>query len=232
MDNIIKRVEAQIREFSPNKHILQAIDEWNIWLPPSEKSISMHHVTYTMRDALYVASVLAVFYRNCNTAGMGNLAQMVNVLPLIETNQTAAIATAIFHPFVLFTQMGNTVLKTEVDSESYDSLELDASMQAHSAVPYLDALATRNDENTHVTILLINRYPFEKLDVSIHFADDESYSPVSSLELSSKLPGSYNSYQNPSAVTIRDGKLPTFKDGVWKTRLKPASVRMVEFKLK
>ncbi len=232
MDNIIKRVEAEISEFSPDKHILQAIDEWNVWLPPSAKSLSMHRVTYTMRDALYVASVLATFYRNCNTTGMTNLAQMVNVLPLIETNDTAAIATAIFHPFVLFTQMGNSVLKAEIDSETFDSLELDASVQAHSAVPYLDALATSNDENQVVSVLLINRYPFEKLEVSVHFADGKSYIPVSSLELSAKLPGSYNSFQNPTAVTIRDGKLPVFKDGVWKSQLKPASVRLVEFKLK
>lgn len=231
IEMVLKRVEKQIKEYSINQNVLQAVDEWNLWLPPREKNVSMHHVTYTMRDALYVASVLITFYRNCQTVGMANIAQMVNVLPLIETNSSDAIATSIFYPFVLFSQMESQVLHCKIESEEFDSPELDQTVVAHSNVPYLDGLATLSPDGKCLKLLLINRYPLDQLSVSIDMPGTSSLRPVSALELSAKSSESFNSYEKPTNVTIRDGKMPEMNSGRWMLRMKPCSIYMLEFAL-
>lgn len=90
MEHLERCVYDGIWTMDGNKQILQSVDEWNLWLAPSEKNVSMHQVTYTMRDALYVSSVLITFFKHCKSVGMANLVQMVNVLPLIQTNKNAA----------------------------------------------------------------------------------------------------------------------------------------------
>ena len=65
IETYIHRINQQIIDAGFEGKIFQALDEWNVWLPPKQGEISMHRVTYTMRDALYVASTLAVLFRQC-----------------------------------------------------------------------------------------------------------------------------------------------------------------------
>ncbi len=229
MEWIIKRVEQQIHEYSPGRQILQAIDEWNLWLPPHEKNVSMHHVTYTMRDALYTASVLITFLKNCHTVGMANLAQLVNVLPLIQTNEKAAIATSIFYPFILFSQLQNNIINLTIESECFNTKYVDINMVAHTNVPYLDAVATCSDDDQKICLILVNRYPFHKMKVSIDLRSFKDIKPVHALQIHANAPEVYNTFQKPNNVRISDAKHPVVKDNCWEVILKPCSVYFVEF---
>lgn len=226
---IIRRVERQIQEFSPGRQILQAVDEWNLWLPPREKNVSMHHVTYTMRDALYTSSVLITFLKNCHTVGMANLAQLVNVLPMIQTNQNAAIATSIFYPFILFSELQDNIINSTVVSECFNSQYVDINMVAHDHVPYLDAVATCNDENSKISVILVNRYPFHRLKVSMHLKSFKDLKPAHALQIHASTPEVYNTFRKPDAIRISDAKLPALKENCWEVTLKPCSIYFVEF---
>ena len=228
IEKILNRVDKQIQQFSPNKQILQSVDEWNLWLAPSEKNVSMHHVTYTMRDALYISSVLITFFKHCKSVGMANLAQMVNVLPLIQTNKNAAIATAIFYPFVLFGQMQTTVLHSEIVCETFNSHEQAVNLLAHKNVPYLDGLAAINQENSKLTLLLVNRYPLNRLKVNIHLDKQSKFTPVNAMQIHASAPGAYNSFTDPNQVRISDARLPVHKENELQVTLKPCSVYFVE----
>jgi alpha-N-arabinofuranosidase len=131
IDSYIKKIEKQIERYSPNHRVLQALDEWNVWLPPLEGATSMHEVTFTMRDAIYVASTLAVLYRNNRAIEIANLAQLVNVLPLIKTNSNSAIATAIFYPFLLYGQMESNIIDVSINSPTFSSQPLGENISAH-----------------------------------------------------------------------------------------------------
>lgn len=232
IEEIITRVEAQIQRYAGGKTILQAVDEWNLWLPPREENVSMHHVTYTMRDSLYAASVLLTFFKHSHTVGMANLAQLVNVLPLIETNAGIAIATAMFYPFVVFRQMQPIVLKTEVKSETFNSAKQASNLLAHTNVPYVDVLATVNEEHSALTLLLINRHPFNKAEIDIKIvAHDFGVSPVQSLQIHAPTPEAFNSITKPNRIRLTDAPLPVDKNGVLNITLKPCSVYFVEFKM-
>lgn len=225
IETYTRRIEKQIAHFSPNKKVLQALDEWNVWLPPLPGESSMHQVTYTMRDALYVASTLAAFYRLSNTMGMTNLAQMVNVLPLIKTNPTSAIATTIFYPFILFSQMDKRVVKTMCVSPTFDSLAIGPNIAAHQNVPWLDALLTCDDNQKHLTLLLVNRQPEKRL--SVEFSLDAEV--VNVLEIKSAHPLDANTFAHPHKVKITSGKQPRKSDSVYRSMMAPASITMIEF---
>lgn len=230
IENIIARVDAQIRHYAGDRLIQQAIDEWNLWLPPREENVSIHRVTYTMRDSLYAASVLMTFFKHSQSVGMSSFAQLVNVLPLIETNAETAIATAMFLPFVLFNQMQHIVLKTDVQSDTFESGEQAVNLLAHSKVPFVDALATGNDDRSIVTLMIVNRHPFHKTEVNIQIDTlGSSLAPIQSLQIYAPSPEAFNSFEKPNRIKLANAPLPVEKNDVLKARLKPCSVYFVEF---
>ncbi len=230
IERILDRVEKQIDEYAPGKNILQAVDEWNLWLPPREKNVSMHNVTYTMRDALYAASTLIAFYRRCQTVGMANLAQLVNVLPLIQTDANSAIATAMFYPFVLFSQMQSNVVRCDINSETFNSPELSINMQAHKDVPYLDALATISEDRRNLTLILVNRYPGNRLEIDLNL-EQSNAAVKNSLQITSSSPGAFNSFSHPDKIRISDAPAPKFESGRYRMVLKPCSVYFIAFEI-
>jgi len=227
MEGIIRRVESQITQSELSRPVLQAVDEWNLWFPPREKNVSMHNVTYTMRDALYVASVLSSFFKQSRTVGMANLAQLVNVLPLIQTNAQSAIATAIFYPFILFAQMKPWVVHPVIECETFSSRALDINVLAHEYVPYLDSVAGTNEDGSVLTLVLVNRYPVNRLKVALDLGTD-GYTPKNALSLSAVSPEAFNSFSNPYMVRLSVAKKPVKKGNLFQVSLKPCSVYFVE----
>lgn len=226
---ILDRVEKQLQAYSGGKTILQAVDEWNLWLPPREKNVSMHSVTYTQRDSLYIASTLIMFFKHFQTVGMANLAQLVNVLPLIYTDKTMATATALFYPFVLFNQMHNRLVSTENRSETFDSTRLSINMGAHQNVPYLDELATISEDGKTLTVILVNRYPINRLEVSIDLG--ASGSIKNAMHIAAPSPGSFNDHTHPNRIRISDVRTAKNVQGTFRIVLKPCSVYFLEFEL-
>ena len=87
-------------------------------------------VQYTMRDALYTAGMLNVFQRQSKNLTLANLAQMVNVLPLIVTNQRQSYATPIYYPFEMYRHMEPVAMEVALDSPVYESQAL-GNIEAH-----------------------------------------------------------------------------------------------------
>ena len=225
----IERIHKQIVSAGLQNKITQALDEWNVWLPPKHGETSMHHVTYTMRDALYVASTLATFYRNSNTVGMANLAQLVNVLPLIQTSSEIAIATALYYPFILFAQMFNHVVSSQVSSKTFSNLPMGPNINTHSDVPYLDTVVTMDEKGEKLAAILINRDAIQRMQVTVKFEPGSTFHPKSTLCIKTRHPLAANSFQDPYRVKITDGKPPTSKGEFWEITMEPASIYFVEF---
>lgn len=199
---IIHRVAAEISAAGHAGTITQSIDEWNVWLPPRPDATSMHQVTYTLRDALYVAGIINVMWRNCQQVGIATLAQLVNVLPLVKTNETTAFATTIYYPFVLAAKMGAEFLETKQDSPVFESQEISKNIKAHSSVPYLDVTATRKNDRT-LSVLAINRHPENRMELVLEVAG-RSIQRISQIEsVQGASPLSFNDFSNPNQVGIK-----------------------------
>ncbi len=225
----IERVHKQIVAAGLQNKVTQALDEWNVWLPPKHGETSMHHVTFTMRDALYVASTLATLYRNGNAVGIANLAQLVNVLPLIQTNNDIAVATTIYYPFIIFAQMFNHVVSLQVSSQTFVNLQMGPNINTHTEVPYLDAVASIDEKGDKLTAIFINRDPIQRMQVTIKFESGSTFQPRSTLCIKANHPLASNSFQNPHRVRITSGKSPALKGESLALTMEPASIYFVEF---
>jgi alpha-N-arabinofuranosidase len=228
-EKIIKRVGSEIQNSLAKGRVTQCIDEWNIWLPPGDKAKSLHQVAYTMRDSLYVGGIINTLFRNFKFVDIANLAQLVNVLPLIKTNDKTAIATAIYYPFVLASEMEDQVLETTIESPAFNSTEIGLNVQAHENVPYLDVSAAQSEDAETTTLLIINRHPEKRMQLRIEFSEKSKYQTISMKEIKASSPLSFNSFEHPADVRIHQRNFVVNAENGYQITLSPASVNLCKF---
>lgn len=142
-----------------------AWDEYNIWYRAREGA----HMTgeraleerYNLEDALVIAQFLNVFVRNADIVKMANMAQLVNVIGPIFTNEQGMFLQTIYYPLQLFAKnVKGTSLDVFVDSDTYDTEEffigLGESTTTQKDVPYLDVSATINGDELIINV--VNRH--------------------------------------------------------------------------
>lgn len=229
VEKIIQRVAKLIKLVGPSRKITQALDEWNLWLTPPPGATSMHKLQYTMRDALYCAGMLNVFIRGCRDMGMANLAQLVNILPLIVATDQGAFATPMYYPFLMYQKMLKVAIKNNVECPVFENQALGNNISAHHNVPMLDISATRDDHNRKLTVALTNRHHSSSMHVRMDMPNFEGYIAKRSVTLSAQNPLEINTIENPDAVIPRDSDLPIRKRNSIQGVLPPCSVTVWEF---
>jgi len=143
-------------DIKDKKKIEIACDEWNIWyrkwniwrrdIPnPVEE-------TYNLRDALWTASVLNLFQRMGNVVTMANLAQMVNAIAPIFTNEEGLYLQPIYFPMELYRrECGSQFLSSDVQSPTFSS-------KSYRDVPYLDVSPTMSTDEKQIALAVVNRH--------------------------------------------------------------------------
>ncbi len=226
MEAIIGRMAEQIKALAPGRDIRVALDEWNLWLPPPEGAETMHRVIYTLRDALYAAGVLNAFHRQCNELTLANLAQLVNVLPLIVTDEQRAYATPIYYPFLLYREMERLSLRLRTDSPTFDSEGL-GNIKPHRSVPYLDVTATRDETGRRLVLGMVNRHPDRTVRATVVLRGFEPLQPVQAQVLSGPDPLATNTFDAPERVGVGEAPLPTIQGDRFVYRFPASSVTVL-----
>ena len=198
----IQRLAELIKQAAPGRGIKVALDEWNVWPASPKGAASMHDVHYTMRDALYTAGMLNAFQRQSKVLTLANLAQMVNVLPLIVTNERQSYATPIYYPLEMYRQMEPVALDVELDSPVYQSQAL-GNIEAMEKVPYIDVSATRSRGGQRVVLGIVNRHPTRRVDLSVRLYGFSDLSPKNGWLLRHADPLAENSFTNPDNVKAK-----------------------------
>jgi alpha-L-arabinofuranosidase len=222
-EKIIERMADQIAHLVPSKKIDVVFDEWNLWLPPPEGAASMHQVVYSMRDALYLAGMLNVFHRQSRSLSMANLAQMVNILPLIVTNENQAYPTPPYYSFLLYRQMESMALKTKVLGAYYDSPAL-GNIPAFKDVPYLDLSATINAEQNRLVIGIVNRHPDKRVDLRIKLSGFGKMTTSQAWLLTNPDPLAVNSFAEPQKVKSKSINLPSRTSDHFRLDIPPSAL--------
>lgn len=158
---MIKRVmQSAIR---PNrKPIYIAWDEYNVCY----RGIKGLEERYNLEDALVVAGFLNAFIRNADVVKMANLAQLVNVIAPIFTNEKGMFRQTIYYPLQLFANnVYGTSLDVFVDCKKYSTKKFfigrgEISTQQND-VPYLDVSATYKDNE--IMLCVVNRNKEESI---------------------------------------------------------------------
>ncbi|MEO8766696.1 MAG: alpha-L-arabinofuranosidase C-terminal domain-containing protein, partial [Ginsengibacter sp.] len=106
------------------------------------------------------AEFLNAFVRNADVVKMANLAQLVNVIATIFTNETGMFKQTIFFPLQLFSNnVYGTSLEIFVDSKTYNTSKFllgpGETSTLQKNIPYLDVSATY--QNGELVVNVVNR---------------------------------------------------------------------------
>ncbi|KQC11281.1 MAG: alpha-N-arabinofuranosidase [Candidatus Cloacimonas sp. SDB] len=165
MDTFIKSVIATCDYVKAgkgsNKTINLSFDEWNVWYHSREqdKKITSWSVApplledvYNMEDALLVGSLLITLLKNADRVKIACLAQLVNVIaPIMTENAGSAWRQTIFYPYLHASVYGRgAALYSLTETPRYDTKDF-------SDVPVLDTVAIFNDNQNEITIFAVNK---------------------------------------------------------------------------
>ena len=141
-----------------------AWDEYNVWYrartPETQKGTRALEEKYNLEDALVIGGFLNVFIRNADIVKMANMAQLVNVIAPIFSEEKGMYKQTIYYPLEMFAKnMQGTSLNVFVDCARYNTEEFNIGLgetkTKQSNVPYLDVSATYKDGE--VVICVVNR---------------------------------------------------------------------------
>ncbi len=147
-----------------------SFDEWNVWYHSNDadKQIDPWTVAppqledvYNFEDALLVGTLLISFLKRSDRVKIACLAQLVNVIaPIMTDNGGAAWKQTIYYPYMHASVYGRGIaLNPVVVSDKYDSKDF-------TDVPYLESAAVYNDETDEVVIFAVNRSLDSGLELS------------------------------------------------------------------
>jgi alpha-L-arabinofuranosidase len=175
LERYIDVTSSLIREAQtgPNpRPIYIAYDEWNVWY----RAHNAEHLEeiYNFEDALAMGMFFNTFFRHANVVRMANLAQMVNVIAPIMTNEKGLFLQPIYFPIAEYgKQRGNTSLDVWVSSPTY-KIE-----NRPQPVAYLDVSSTYDPRTRDVYVNVLNRSKDKDFATDIEVQDaalDSAYS--------------------------------------------------------
>ena len=213
------------------KTIYLSFDEWNVWYhsnnAPFEKwSIAppLLEDIYNFEDALMVGSMLITLLRHCDRIKVACLAQLVNVIaPIFTQTGGGAVAQTIFYPFMHLSNYGRgSALLPLIDCPKYDCKEF-------TDVPYLESIATYNEEQEEVTVFCVNKSLDEHAVLSVDLMDFDGYRPIEFLSMDGYDKKTENTLAS-APVKPHENELPSMDGRVLTAELKPFSWNVIRLK--
>ena len=145
------------------KKLHLSFDEWNVWYHSAEqdkevwkrgkwnRALPLLEDVYNFEDALLVGAMLITFLNNADRVKIACMAQLVNVIAPIMTNDNGgAWVQTIFYPLMHASRYGRgTALRPIVHSPVYDTKDFEE-------VPVVSSAATMAEDGS-VTLFAVNR---------------------------------------------------------------------------
>ena len=226
MDEFIKSTialcDAVKAKKKTKKTINLSFDEWNVWFhsnqseKPERWAVAPHLLedVYTFEDALLVGCMLMTLQNNCDRVKMACLAQLVNVIaPIMTENGGKAWAQTIFYPFMYASRYGNgTTLRTVNKSESYITSD-------KNEIPYLASSVIYNEDVDELIVYAVNRSLEEQMELDLDLQGFDDYRLIEHKELYCNDLGAINDKNNervvPTSVKIDPSGRVEIKKHSW-----------------
>lgn len=177
-----------------------AVDEWNVWYRARGSTREQRdnlEERYNLEDALVVAMHFNAFIRHCRSVQMANIAQIVNVIAPIFTNEQGLFLQTIFHPFELYASLcGDIALDVFWQGDTFSG-------GGYSGLRALDVSATLDAAGRKLSLFVVNRSQSEALETTISLADAVFAGNVSATVVNGPDIKAENSFAQPERVTAR-----------------------------
>lgn len=164
-------VRAQKRS---GKQLFLSFDEWNVWYRARGGEYSNGHgkpaphlleEQYNLEDALLVGGLANSLIRHSDRVKVACLAQLVNVIAPIMTNENGVLRQTTYYPYSwALRHARGRALSVVPEGPTYEVAKLGRPIEAiglaapgFGNVPYLDVVATLDREKNTATIFVLNR---------------------------------------------------------------------------
>ena len=213
------------------KQINLSFDEWNVWYhsngaPVERWSVAPNQLEdiYNFEDALVVACMLITLLRHADRVKIACLAQLVNVIaPIFTKTGGGAFRQTIFYPFQAMSKYARgNALKPIIDCPKYDCKDF-------TDVPYLESVASYDEENEEVALFVVNRSMDEDVQLDISLLGFEGYKVVSFESMDGYNVYQENTFDNES-VKMHANPLPVEDGKNTVANLKALSFNIIRFK--
>jgi len=207
MDEFLRKQEAVMDKYDPEKKVTLSVDEWGAWHAPLAGSNSAFLVQQnSIRDAILASLNLNIFARHADRVRMANIAQMINVLQaMILTDKDKMVLTPTYYIFKMYVPFQDA---------TFIPVAFDAGTYTHGGVslPRVDAIAARGaDEKLLLEITNLDAEDPVTIDADMTGVSAKS---ASAETLTGAAVDSINTFDSPNtvvpkptAVKIQDGKL-------------------------
>lgn len=215
------------------KTVNLSFDEWNVWYhsKKTEEDITKNHPwqtapalleeEYNFEDALMVGLMLITLLNHADRVKIACLAQLVNVLAPIMTDETGgAWRQTIFYPFLHASRYGRgMVLQTILDTPMHET-------SSHGPVTDVVSTAVFSPEKEELTIFAVNRNVREDRLLKLDARSFEGYRVIEKLELACDDLQAVNTLAGETVRPLREENIP-MEQGRLETVLKKASWNVI-----
>ena len=219
MDEFLRKQEAVMNKYDPQKKVALVVDEWGAWLAPLPGT-NPHFLIQqnSLRDAILATLNLNIFARHADRVRMANIAQMINVLQsMILTDKEKMVLTPTYYVYKMYVPFQDaTFVPITFDAGTYT--------QGSVTLPRLDAIAAK-DKSGKLWLEVTNIDPQHSAEIAIDLTGSAAKSAHGET-LTAPAVDSINTFDTPHtimpkpiAATIEDGKLTL--------KLEPKSVTVV-----
>jgi alpha-N-arabinofuranosidase len=219
MEEFLRKQEAVMDKYDPEKKVTLSVDEWGAWHAPLSGSNPAFLVQQnSIRDAVLASLNLNIFARHGDRVRMANIAQMINVLQaMILTDKEKMVLTPTYFIFKMYVPFQNATLVP---------VAFDAGVYKHGdiSLPRVDAIAARSADGKLL------------LEITNLDADDAAPIEVNLTGITGKAAGaetltgaavdSINTFDEPNSVTPKQAAVK-LQNGKLSLTAAPRSVTVV-----
>ena len=240
LDAPVRQVKGLLSAFGYEKRIRIAYDEWNLraWYHPNIMDLYQGaspeeylyprndndiNAQYTMADAVFTGCFLNMCIRNSDIVGMANFSPVVNTRGMIYTCPEGIVLRSTYHVFDAYVNyMENQYIDTWT-LEGSDTFSV-----GDNVIHTLDAIATANEDGSHVSVAIINKHPEESRTTTISLESAASQYRVLTVNGPSK--DSYNDMEHTD-VELKAGEWTAVDGADITVTLDAHSVNVIQIRL-
>jgi alpha-N-arabinofuranosidase len=219
MDDFLRKQEAVMDQYDPQKKITLVVDEWGAWhapLPGTNKDFLVQQ--NSLRDAILASLNLNIFARHADRVRMANIAQMINVLQaMILTDKEKMVVTPTYYVFKMYVPFQDaTFVPVDFDPGTVHRDGI--------TIPRLDAIAAK-DASGKLWIEITNLDPEKPVEIDAEIAGMMVKSAKGET-LSAPAVDSVNTFAAPGAVVPKPISA-SMKGGKLSLTVEPKSVTVI-----
>jgi alpha-N-arabinofuranosidase len=195
-----------------SKRLWLSFDEWNVWYRArSGDAVDGHRQfapklleeVYNLEDALLVGGFVNTLLRNADRVRIGCLAQLVNVIAPLVTNDTGVLRQSTWYPYTWALRYARgRVLDLRVESETYPitAAGLQADFARNDQVPFVDVVATLDAQAGQACLLMLNRDLEGERELALEWRDITPTRVLACETLTGADLKAFNTFEQPRRV--------------------------------